>query len=53
MEKLFEALGLGTPFVYAAGTYALFRWLDGDLSEEKKTTFARFLHLGRYDSKII
>jgi hypothetical protein len=53
MDKLLELLGLGTPFLYAAGTYAFFHWLDSNGSDEAKAAFARFLDVKRYDRRII
>jgi hypothetical protein len=44
VEKFVEGVGLGTPFLYAAGTYALFHWFDSDLSDGAKLAFARFLN---------
>jgi hypothetical protein len=53
MDKFFDLLGLGTPFLYAAGTYAFFHWLDSNASQEAKAAFARLLDAKRYDATII
>jgi hypothetical protein len=53
MEKLFELLGLGTPFLYAGATFALFQWLDSNASEEAKAAFSRLLYMERYDNNAI
>jgi hypothetical protein len=51
MEKLFELLGLSTPFLYAAGTYSFFHWLDANASDEAKVSFARVINANRYNKE--
>jgi hypothetical protein len=53
MDKLFELLGLGTPFLYAAGTYAFFHWLDVSASDEAKDELARLVRVRNYETKTI
>jgi hypothetical protein len=53
MDKFFDLLGLGTPFLYGAGTYAFFHRLDGNASDEAKAAFARLIEVKRYDSNVI
>jgi len=53
MEKLFELLGLGTPFLYAGATFALFQWLDANASEDAKVALSRLLYVERYDNNMI
>jgi hypothetical protein len=53
MEKLFELLGLGTPFLYAGATFALFQWLDANASEDAKAALSRLLYMEHYDNNTI
>jgi hypothetical protein len=49
MDKLFELLGIGTPFVYAGATYGFFHWLDANASDEGKKALARLISVKDYD----
>jgi hypothetical protein len=53
MDKFFELVGLGTPFLYAYGTFALFKWLDANASNEAKAEIARLLEVRQYDTKVM
>lgn len=49
MDELFKLVGLGTPFLYAGGTYAFFHWLDVNASDEAKAALSRLLSFKEYD----
>jgi hypothetical protein len=49
LDELLRLIGLGTPFVYAAGAYGLFRWLDHNISDEARIALSRFIELKSYD----
>jgi len=51
MDELLKLLGFGTPFVYAAATYALFHWLDANASDEGKAAISHLLEMKDHDSK--
>jgi hypothetical protein len=53
MDKLFELLGLGKPFVYAAGTFAFFYWLDSNASDEAKKELARLVSVKDLQPKAV
>jgi hypothetical protein len=43
--KIFEYFGVATPFMYAAGAYGFFAWLDANLSDNAKAELARAAQL--------
>jgi hypothetical protein len=49
MDELFKLIGLGTPFLYAGGTYAFFRWLDTNTSDEARAALSRLVKLRTVD----
>jgi hypothetical protein len=49
MDELFKLIGLGTPLLYATGTYGLFHWLDTSASDEANAALFRLISLREYD----
>src|ERR1043166_6168146 len=49
MGELLKLLGLGTPFVYAAGVYAAFHWLDKNASDAAKNAIFSWFKPLEYD----
>jgi hypothetical protein len=49
METLAEALGLATPFAYAASVYGAFAWLENDATENAKSALAGAMRLREFD----
>jgi hypothetical protein len=43
IKSFFQAVGLSTPFLYAAFTYWLFHWLDKKASAKAKRAFSKWL----------
>ena len=48
-EQALEKLGLATPFVYAAGIYYFFHYLDGQASAQAKTAISGWFKPLEYD----
>jgi hypothetical protein len=48
-EKFFDLLGLGVPFTLAAGTYAVFSWLDNNASDEPTKVISSWLRGHSHD----
>jgi hypothetical protein len=42
-KDVFEAVGLGTPFYFAAATYGLFHWLDQNASVRATSAISAWL----------
>jgi hypothetical protein len=53
LKQLLEVLGHGAPFFYAAATYGLFHWLDGQASDSAKKAIADWLQPKQYDSTAV
>jgi hypothetical protein len=53
LAKLLEVLGLGTPGVYAATTYAICHWADSKASDEAKTMISNLLQPKQYDKRAV
>ena len=53
MEKLLEQLGYATPFMYAAGAYGFFHWLDENASDEAKALLTRTMSFKDYKNERI
>jgi hypothetical protein len=51
LDDALKLLGFGTPLIYAAATYGLFRWLDTNASDEAKAALASAVKLREYDKK--
>ena len=51
MTKALELLGLSTPFIYAAATYAFFRWLDKKASGPATKALTAWLRSVKYDKQ--
>lgn len=51
LEKLSEHSGFATPFMYAAGAYYFFHWLDEKLSDEAKAALARTMSFKDYKNE--
>jgi hypothetical protein len=49
VEEALKLLGLGTPFIYAAGTYGFFHYLDTQASAKAKKAIAGWLKPLEYD----
>jgi hypothetical protein len=49
MDELLKLLGLGTPVLYATGTYGLFHWLDTSASDEANAAIFRLISLREYN----
>jgi hypothetical protein len=42
-RDILAAVGLGTPFIFAAGTYAFFNWLNRNASEKANRAISEWL----------
>lgn len=53
MEELLKYLGFTTPFMYAAGAYGFFHWLDTNASDEAKAALTRTMSFKDYKNEQI
>lgn len=51
--ELLKILGFTTPFIYAAGTYRLFHWLDKNASTRAKNALVDWLRGGPFDRNAV